>query len=55
MHSSQCSINHTGSAERMEKDGATEIFLRREIFFGDGYTGCFGSVKEACINKFGDV
>ena len=62
-HSSQCSINHTGFAERMEKDGATEIFLRSietrgsvyNIFVGDGDTGTFGTVKEACFEKFGEL
>ena len=63
MHSSQCSINHTGSAERMEKDGATEIFLRSietrglvyNIFVSDGDTSTFGTVKEACFEKFGEL
>ena len=47
----------------MEKDSATEIFLRSietrrlvyNIFVGDGDTGTFGTVKEACFEKFGEL
>ena len=57
-----CSINHSGSSDQMETQGAKEIFLRsvekRNMkyveFVGDGDSGCFGSVKEACYEKYGD-
>ena len=60
---SQCSINDRGSVERREKDGATEISVRSietrglvyNIFVGDGDTGTFVTVKEACFEKFGEL
>ena len=46
----------------METQGPKEIFLRSVEkmnmkyveFVGDGDSGCFGSVKEACYEKYGD-
>ena len=46
----------------METQGAKEIFLRSVAkrnmkyveFVGDGDSGCFGSVKKACYEKYGD-
>ena len=59
----KCCINHVGSADSMEKKGAVEIFLRSvetrrqlyKIFTGDGDTGSFGYVRDACLNRFGDM
>ena len=62
-HSPHCNINHVGSSGKMESDGATEIFCRSiekhnlvySTFVGDGDTGTFGRVKEACFVKYGDI
>ena len=62
-HASVCNINHIGSAERMEKEAASDIFLRSvekrkliyNIFVGDRDAASFASVKVACYEKFGDV
>ena len=61
-HTSTCNVNHVGSAERMEKEDASDIFLRSvdkriliyNVFVGDGETSSFVRVKEACYAKFGE-
>ena len=60
-HEPNCSINHKGSSDKMESDGAKEIFLRSTkrnliytLFVGDGDSSSFGLVKDACFNEFGD-
>ena len=60
-HKDSCQINHKGSSDKMESEGANEIFLCSmhnnliyKIFVGYGDSGCFGNVKEACDNKYGD-
>ena len=62
-HSSKCDVNHEGSSEKMEKQGAVDIFLRSiqtrklkyTIFVGDGDSASFGSVKDACSDMYGDT
>ena len=59
-HQEICTINHKGSSESMEKAGAVEIFLRSietrhlvyNTFVGDGDTGSFASVRNACYEKY---
>ena len=54
-HKPNCTINHKGSSDSMETQGAIEMFLcsveRHNLqytsFIGDGDSNCFGSVKEA--------
>ena len=60
-HKDSCQINHKGSSVKMKSEGAKEIFLRYmhnnliyKIFAGDGDSGCFGNVKKARYNKYGD-
>uniref|UniRef100_A0A7M5UK02 Mutator-like transposase domain-containing protein n=1 Tax=Clytia hemisphaerica TaxID=252671 RepID=A0A7M5UK02_9CNID len=61
-HAKECEINHKGSSDFMETSGAKEIFLRSidkynlkyTVFVGDGDSSCFGSVKEACEEVYGD-
>ena len=61
-HKKSCLINHQGSSDSMESDGACEIFLRSiksrslryTTFVGDGDTGCFGNVNKKCREIFGD-
>lgn len=63
-HKEHCQINHVGSSESMETNGAVEIFLRSidkrglryTLFVGDGDSSCYGTVKEAlkdvyCVEK----
>lgn len=48
--------NHKGSSSSMEAKGEIELFLHsfenqnlmHITFAGDGYSGCFGSVREEC-------
>ena len=61
-HESDCNVNHKGSSDKMETDGAKEIFLRSmnnnliyEVFVGDGDSSSFGRVKEACYEKYGEL
>ena len=57
-HQNSCLINYG----EMETSGACKIFLRSieqrklkyVLLVGDGDTGCFGAVSEACRKKFGD-
>ena len=57
-----CQINHTGSSEEMEAQGAIEIFsrsietrgLKYTAFVGDGDSSCFGKVQSAMKDKYGD-
>ena len=57
-----CDINHDGFSEKMEKVGTTDIFLRSVdkrnmkyvTFVGDGDSASFGTVKEACLNVYGN-
>ena len=61
-HQNSCLINYEGSSGEMETSGACKIFLRSieqrklkyVLLVGDGDTGCFGGVSEACQKKFGD-
>ena len=61
-HQPNCQINHDGSAEQMEAVGAVEIFersvptrnLKYTTFVGDGDSSCYGKVKEAMEEKYGD-
>ena len=60
-HKIHCQINHTGSADKMESEGATSIFLRSIekglkyiTFIGDGDSSSFGVVAEACKTTYGD-
>ena len=63
MHKSKCQINHTGTSDAMEANGAVKIFLRsiekRPLkyitFVGDGDSSCFGKVAEACVGKYGET
>ena len=60
-HKDQCCINHVGSSDAMETQGAKEIFLRSiekyglkyVEFVGDGDSGCFGAVREVCEKEYG--
>ena len=62
-HENECYINHSGSSDLMETNGAKEIFLRsidtRHLkymtFVGDGDSSCFGAVSKACFEKYGDA
>ena len=57
-----CDVNHEGSSEKMEKQGAVDIFLRSiekrrlkyTAFVGDGDSTSFGFVKGACSDMYGD-
>ena len=57
-HKSKCTINHSGSSDKMETDGAIEMFTRSveknnlqyTTFIGDGDSNCFASVKKALEN-----
>ena len=59
----ECCVNDVGSADSMGKKGAVEIFLRlvetgnlvNKIFIGDGDTGNFECVHDACLNRFGEL
>ena len=59
-HKAVCQVNHHGSSESMETDGAVEIFLRSisarglryTLFVGDGDSSCYGTVKEALKDKY---
>ena len=59
-HKDKCSINHTGSSDSMETQGAKEIFLRSvstrnlkyTTFIGDGDSDCFANVSEECYKNF---
>ena len=61
-HQKVCLINHNGSSDSMESDGACEIFTRSiercslmySKFVGDGDTGCYGKVRGRCAEVFGD-
>ena len=61
-HSPNCSINLGGSSGAMECDAAVEIWLRSietrslryTTFVGDGDSSCFGKVREASTNKYGN-
>jgi len=54
-HEQNCTINHEGSSDSMESQGAVEIFLRSidkhqlqyTTFIGDGDSNCFGSCQKA--------
>lgn len=60
-HQDICLVNHKGTSDSMESDGACEIFVRsvegRSLkycrFVGDGDTGCFGKVRSRCAEVFG--
>ena len=62
-HKGNCCINHEGSSDSMETQGAVEMFLRsverRKLkyttFVGDGDTDCFGHVKEEVNRIYGDA
>ena len=62
-HKANCCINHEGSASSMENEGAVEIFRRSvetrslvySTYVGDGDSGSFSSVKDACFEKYGDI
>ena len=60
-HKIHCQINHTGSADKMESEGAKSIFLRSLekglkyiTFIGDGGSSSFEVVAEACKTTYGD-
>ena len=61
-HESACCVNHAGSSDFMETEGAKSIFLRSistrnlryKTFVGDGDSSCFGVVAKACAEKYGD-
>lgn len=60
-HESKCKINHKGSSDKMECEGAIQIFLRSmerrliyHLYVGDGDSSSFGKVKEACYEKYGE-
>ena len=61
-HKINCLINHSGSSDSMESDGACEIFIRSierfslkyNTFVGDGDTGCYGKVRDRCYGIFGE-
>ena len=62
LHESDCSINHTGSSDQMETEGAIAIFLRSinmhklkyTTFVGDGDSSCYGNVAAACAAEYDD-
>ena len=61
LHESQCMINHKGSSDAMESEGAVEIFLRSvdkglryTTFVGDDDSSCFGDVHAKCLEVYGD-
>ena len=57
-HKATCYINHSGSSDSMETQGAVEMFLRSidknglryTTFVGDGDSNCYASVCEALRN-----
>ena len=57
-HKATCYINHSGSSDSMETQGAIEMFLRSidknglryTTFVGDGDSNCYASVCEALKN-----
>ena len=59
-HSSVCNVNHKGSSDSMESQGACEILLRSvekhnlkyTQFVGDGDTGSFAKVRDSCEEAF---
>ena len=60
-HKTECCINHVGSSDFMETQGAKSIFLRSistrnlryTTFVGDGDSSCFGVVAKACSEMHG--
>ena len=62
VHKDYCFINHVGSSDSMETEGAITIFLRSiktrnlkyTTFVGDGDSGCYGAVSKKCHEKYGD-
>jgi len=60
-HKGACEINHSGSAESMEKDAAVEMFLRSiakhrlkyTVYIGDGDSSSYGVVADAVFQKYG--
>ena len=62
-HYPHCNVNHEDSAARMESDGTIEIFQRsidtRKLIYstyvGDGDSGSFSVVKNACLEKYGEL
>ena len=61
LHKPSCLINHSGSSNSMEREGACEIFLRSIEknslkycpFVGDGDTGSYGKVRGRLAEAFG--
>ena len=61
-HKFSCSVNHHGSSDSMESEGACDMFLRSidtralkySVFVGDGDTGCFGKVQTKLKHIYGD-
>ena len=60
-HKPTYEINHQGSSDSTESDGACEIFvqslskhgLKYTTFIGDGDTGCFGKVQRKLSEVYG--
>ena len=60
-HQPTCNINHKGSSDSMERQGAIDIFLRSKekyglrytTFVGDGDSSTYGDVKQHCYDKYG--
>ena len=61
-HKPFCSIDHTQSAEAMEKEAAVDIFrrsipklgLKYTTYVGDGDSSSFGEVSDAMFKQFGE-
>ena len=61
-HKDDCQINHQGSSDLMETEGAIETFLRSiskynlryTTFVGDRDSSCYGAVAEDSKDRFGD-
>jgi len=61
-HKDECMINHEGSSDKMESDGAKEIFtrsiktrrLKYVTFVGDGDSSSYGIVAKGCEEMYGD-
>lgn len=61
-HQNSCTINHTTSAESMEKTAAVEMFnrsvdtrgLKYTTYIGDGDSSSFNVVREAMYTKYKD-
>ena len=61
-HEANCSINHTKSAEAMEKDSVVDIFarsielhnLKYTTYVGNGESSSFAVVHDAMFEKYGE-